>query len=79
VEEEEERAGIWFATPRNGMLLTVSYKLPTPSVGMPFNERVSVVRLMAIEFLLDGIRTGGPPIGVELGCTSLNGATASCK
>ena len=31
------------------MLLTVSNKLPTPSVGMPFNDRESVVRLIAMK------------------------------
>jgi hypothetical protein len=31
------------------MLLTASYRLPTPSVGKPFADRVSVVRLIAMK------------------------------
>ncbi len=37
--------GSGLATPRNGMLLTVSIPLPTPSVGKPVEDCVSVVRL----------------------------------
>jgi hypothetical protein len=32
--------------PKNGMLLMVSNRLPTPSVGRPFNDWESVVRLI---------------------------------
>src|SRR5208337_4896108 len=40
---------VWLATPRNGMLLTVSNRLPTPSVGRPVDDWESVVRLISMK------------------------------